>query len=297
VWQRVVDRVNDWPGTVILSNEWFSLAGARSVENALSAFPGAEVHVVATARDLLGVAPAAWQELLKLGHAPSLSEFLVSLDTPDERWSWSTLDPAQVLARWGASLPLQQLHLVTVPPSGSAPRRTLWDRFASVCGVPEGCCDPTGAGANESVGAESARLLQLLGKRLRDAVDADTAGWTEQYRWLRQFLGHQLLVPRGGSRIGLREHEVAMIRARTVSSVATLRRSGYHVVGDLAELASGSVPADAVHPDDVTDGDLLDVAADLVVELLRQVRLEARRAETALPVAPPPDRDSTNSPH
>jgi hypothetical protein len=34
-----------------------------------------------------------------------------------------------------------------------------------------------------------------------------------------------------------------------------------------------------VHPDEVSDSALLDVASDLVVELLRQVRLETRRAD------------------
>jgi hypothetical protein len=138
-------------------------------------------------------------------------------------------------------------------------------------------CDPSGASANESIGAESASLLQLLGSRLRDAVDADTAGWTEQYRWLRQFLGHQLLVPRGGSRIALRDEEVAAVRRRTAESVEALRRSGYDMTGDLCELGSATVPPDAVHPDDVSPAAMLDVAGGLVVDLLREVRLGASR--------------------
>lgn len=276
VWSRVVAEVRSWPGTAVLSNEWFSLAGARHAERALDAFAGAETHVVATARDFLAVAPAAWQERLKLGHASSIGEFLVSLDEPDQRWCWSTLDPAQVLARWGASLPPERVHVVTVPPS-SSPRGTLWERFARVCGIPEGVCDPSGASANESIGAESASLLQLLGSRLRDAVDADTAEWTEQYRWLRRFLGHRLLVPRGGSRIALRDDEVTAVRRRTRASVESLRESGYDVCGDLSELGSATVPADAVHPDDVSPSGLLEVASDLVVDLLRELRLEEQR--------------------
>ena len=277
VWHRVVARVNAWPGTAVLSNEWFSLAGTERAARALEAFPGAETHVVATARDFLGVAPAAWQERLKLGHAASLADFVASLDAPG-RWSWSTLDAAKVLDRWGASLPTQRVHVVTVP-SRSASPYALWDRFAEVCGIPDGSCDPSVATANESVGAESARLLQLLGKRLRDAVDADVDDWTEQYVWLRQFLGHGLLVPRGGSRIALRNHEVRRIRRRTRSCVEALRVAGYHVAGDLADLSSARVPRGAVHPEEVSDSALLDVASDLVVDLLRQVRLQTRRAD------------------
>jgi hypothetical protein len=283
VWRRVVEQVNAWPGTVVLSNEWFSLASRRQAAQMLAAFPGAEMHVVATARDFLVVAPAAWQERLKLGYGSSVDDFVASLDAPDERWSWSTLDPAQVLGRWGASLPPERIGVVTVPTSGAAPG-TLWDRFASACGIPEGLCDPSTATANESLGAESARLLQLLGKRLRDAVDADSAEWTEQYRWLRRFLAHQLLVPRGGSRIALRAPDASSLRARADASADALRRAGYTVVGDLSELTSATVPPYAVHPDDVADRELLEVASGLVVELLREVRTEAHRADGEPPV-------------
>lgn len=277
VWRRIVARVNDWPGTAVLSNEWFSLASRSQAAGVLTAFEGAEVHLVATARDFLGVAPAAWQERLKLGYSSSIDDFIASLNAPEGRWSWSTLDPALVLARWGASLPPQHVHVVTVPATASAPH-LLWERFASVCGIPEGSCDSSMSSANESIGAESAKLLQILGGRLRQAVDADNAGWTEQYRWLRQLVGHELLVPRGGSRIALRDRQVSMIRLRASDSVDALRRAGYDVAGDLCDLTSATISPDAVHPDDVTDAALLEVASDLVVDLLREAHAQARQA-------------------
>lgn len=275
VWRRIVARVNSWPGTAVLSNEWFALASRTQAAGVLAAFEGAEVHVVGTARDLVRVAPAAWQERLKLGHASSLDDFIASLNSPDGRWSWSTLDPALVLARWGASLPPEHVHVVTVPATSSSPH-LLWDRFAGVCGIPEGTCDPSTSSANESIGAESAKLLQILGRRLRDAVDADNATWTEQYRWLRQLVGHDLLVPLGGSTIALRDRQFSSIRLRAAESVEALRRAGYDVAGDLCDLTSATISPDAVHPDDVTDTALLEVASVLVVELLREAREQAQ---------------------
>ena len=277
-WKRVVGAVNAWPGTAVLSNEWFSLTSRRQAWRALAAFPGAEMHVVGAARDFRAVAPAAWQEQLKLGHASSLDDFVGSLTGSGDRWSWSTLDPARVLARWGAWLPRENVHVVTFP-TPTSPPCTLWDRFAGVCGIPPGLCEPSRGSSNESIGVESAKLLEILGPRLRRAIDADDADWTEQYRWLRRFLGHQLLAPRGGSRIALRDEDAVALQARTRASVEALRSAGWRVVGDLAELTATAVSATAVHPDDVSDAALLEVAGDLVADLLRQVRLEARRSE------------------
>ena len=277
-WHRMVDGVNAWPGTAVLSNEWFSLANAQQAAQALDAFDGAEVHVVCSARDFVSVAPAAWQERLKLGHAVALGDFVASLDAPQARWSWWTLDPAAVLERWGAALPVAQVHVVTVPSSGGR-ADLLWERFAGICKIPSGTCDLSRSTANESLGAESARFLELIGPRLRDAIDADDSVWTEQYRWLRRFVGHELLVPRGGSRIALRDDDAATLRLRSGQSIDRLKAAGYDVAGDLCELVPADVAPSAVHPDEVSDAAMLDVASDLVVDLLRRVRDEADRGE------------------
>lgn len=280
IWSRMLAEVNAWPGTAILSNEWFSLADEDHAAGFVNTFQGAQVHLVFTARDFLGIVPAAWQERLKLGHASTLGEFLPTLEAPGERWSWWTLDPAEVLARWGASVPPERVHVVTVPPSGSDPN-LLWERFCEACAIPADICDLSQTSANESLGAESAGLLERIGPRLRDAVDADTAPWTEQYRWLRRYVGHRLLVPRGGSKIALRDDDVARLRLRSGDSIDRLKSAGYDVVGDLSDLVAARIPASAVHPDDVSDTALLDVASDLVVDLLRRARDEAHRADQA----------------
>lgn len=279
-WQRMVEGVNAWPGTAVLSNEWFSLANEQQAAQALDAFARAEMHVVCTARDFVSIAPAAWQERLKLGHAVSLGDFIASLEAPEARWSWWTLDPATVLERWGAALPVAQVHVVTVPSSAGQPD-LLWERFAGTCKIPPGACDLSRSTANESLGAESARLLQLLGPRLRNTIDADKSEWTAQYRWLRRYVGHELLVPRGGSKIALREDDAATLRLRSGQSIDRLKAAGYDVAGDLCELVPANAAPSAVHPDEVSDAALLEVASDLVVDLLRRVRDEAHRADRA----------------
>lgn len=271
LWKRLVDEVRAHPGTAIFSNEWFTMADAEGAARTLAAFDDAEVHVVLTARDLGGLVPAAWQEQLKLGHGQSLPDFIDHLDNldKDERWSWGTLDPAQVLPRW--DLPTSRVHVVTLPVVRRSPTE-LWDRFASVVGIPEGTCDLAMARPNESVGVVAARLLEQVGPRLRTAIEADEGPWTEQYRWLRRFVSHELLVHRPGAPIGLSSEQRQAIRERSMTSVARLRDAGYRIVGDLDDLTALEPDPEAVPPEEVTDAELLDAAYDLIADLLAQLR-------------------------
>ena len=271
VWRELHEEVARHGGTALYSNEWFSLAGPQRAREALAEFEGADVHVVVTARDLVGVVPAGWQETLKLGWGGSLADFIAGLERPRERWSYWTLDPAWVLRRWGSGLDPSHVHVVTVPPRRDDPD-LLWRRFASVVGVPDGVVDTTAGGrANESLSVESARLLEVLGPRLRAAVAADEDMWSG-YRWLRRYLAHSLLVPRKGGRIGLSAAEVDTLRARSRAAAREIVERGYHVVGDLEELNAATHDPDQRRPDDVPDREVLEQAADLVADLLRDLR-------------------------
>jgi len=278
VWQSMRREIREWGATAVVSNEWFSLADGDRARRAVEQLAPAEVHVVCTSRDFVRLVPAAWQETLKLGRAQSLASFIHALDAEGERWSWSTLDPAAVCARWGAAVPPDRVHVVTVPPPGSEPG-LLWRRFATVCGIEPDSCDLTVADPNESLSAESAALLQRLGPSLRTAVDADTAHWTEQYRWLRRYVGHELLVPQRGSAIRLRQAEFDHLRQWSHRTDESLRAAGFDVVGDLAELISDAGGGPGKHPDDVTSDEMLEVAGTVVASLLRRLRDES----------PPPD--------
>ncbi|HET7328694.1 MAG TPA: hypothetical protein VFJ14_15585 [Nocardioidaceae bacterium] len=278
-WERLVAAAQAWPGTVVLSNEWFSMAPARRARAALADLGGTEVHLVFTARDLVGQVPAAWQEMLKRGESSSLDDFVTSLEATSGRWRWSVLDPAVVLERWGAGLPPERVHVVTMPPRGSDPA-LLWERFARACLIPAGVCGTDVSAARESLGAESARLLELLGPRLLDAVDAEAAGWQAPFEWIQNYLAHGLMAPRGGTRLTMRPQDVAAVRERSRSSVQALRDAEYDVVGDLCDLIPASTPPDARHPDDISESELLEAAMTLVADMLRRAREDTREEGT-----------------
>lgn len=275
-WLRLVKQARGWNGTVVVSNEWFSRASAAQAHRALRHFDGAETHLVFTARNFVDQVPGAWQETIKLGHSSALDDFPATLNNDRGRWQWSVLDPALVLQRWRSDLPVERIHVVTVPPRGSE-RNLLWKRFAGVCGIDPDAFAPPLATAKESLGAESASLMQQVGPLLREAIGADQAHWSETYRWIQKYVAEGLLVPRGGTRVAMRPAQVNELQERSVLTAEALAVAGYDVVGDLTDLTSAEPVSGARHPDDVTDSEVLQVALPLIAALLRGV-VERERA-------------------
>src|SRR5699024_3275922 len=252
-WERVRAEVTEWSGDALLSNEWFSMASATQAAQFIEQFDPKRVHVIFTARDLTRLVPSGWQESLKLGRGKSLTEFVAEMSGSNHpRWNWGTVDPARVLGKWGTSLPPSRLHLITIPPSSES-RDLLWQRFASVLGLEPNSYDLNHARANESLSAESARFLQLMGPDLRSAISSEGASWRVPYHWIRNYVAHELLVPLKGSKIRLRDDDYEVVNGQAQTSISELGKAGYAVAGGLEELAPSPLDQGSVNPDDVGD--------------------------------------------
>ncbi|HET7303506.1 MAG TPA: hypothetical protein VFJ12_03015 [Segeticoccus sp.] len=285
VWDRMSRDIRAFDGTVLLTSEWFCMAEPDHVARFVDALGTDQVDVVYTARSFMSSVPAAWQQLLKSGHASSLEEFVASMDRHPEqegrrRWGWNTLDPAVVLPHWRDAVPPSRIHLVTVPTPGADPT-LLWNRFATACGFsPEGCQLDL-AVPNQSISAEVARLLQLIGPQLREAVRADRDGWRVQKRWIRRYFSEQVLLPQGGHPIAVGDHELHLLRQRAEQTVAFLRESDYHVIGDPEELLQHRSKPGARAVADVSSAELLELASAVMPQLLGRLREESERAHAA----------------
>lgn len=277
-WGRLRSQIESWPGDAVITNEWFVRATAEQAAQARRDLADTELHVVYTARAFVHQIPAAWQETLKLGRGWSMSDFIAGLDDDAAQWSWWALDPARALERWAGDLPRERIRVVTVPPKGSDPG-LLWKRMSTVLGIDPDRYDASTAEANESLGAEAARLLQRMGPSLRMAIKADEVAWTEQYRWIRRYVGHELLVPKGGTRIGANADQAAALHARADATVKELAAADYDVVGDLDDLLLREPPPGSRDPSTVSDAEMLDVAVPLVADLFARVREATQRAE------------------
>ncbi|MEO5708902.1 MAG: hypothetical protein ABIQ59_03670 [Nocardioidaceae bacterium] len=279
-WDRIVADVNAWPGTSIVSHEFFAAASADQALRAMQRLDGAEVHVVVTARDTVSLVTARWQEFVKNGSTVPIDDYPVREETePAQEWDWGTLDLGDVLARWGASLPPERVHVLTLPKPGT-PRDELWIRFARLVGIDHTNCDTSGTVQNESLGVVEVELLRRVNADLQDFTAAIDRG-----NWIRGYLAQGKLVPRRGEKFWPSEARVEALRARGDRSVDAVLSHGYDVVGDVEDLRTPQDLEPRRHPDDVTDDELVSAASATIAEMLTDVRRltrERRGAREAL---------------
>jgi hypothetical protein len=275
-WTRLVQQVRDWDGpTAILSYELFAGASAEQAARALRDLDGIETHVVITARDLGTAVPSAWQERLKFALTTPLETWRPT--GPRAEWGWRTMDPAGVAKRWGATLPPERVHVVTVPRDRSGDD-VLWQRFASACEVAVPDLELGTTRANESLGLVAAELL----RRVNEVVRAPITGNREQALWLRDTLAHDVLVHLDREPIGVTQEQHVEAQQRAASAVVALEGAGYAVHGDLADLGiPGAARREARTPSEATAPELLDAAVETIVRLLLLVRERTHERDEA----------------
>ncbi|MCW2834918.1 MAG: hypothetical protein JWN68_2871 [Nocardioides sp.] len=281
-WERVLADIADWDGNALISHEFFCAASAAQAQRMVEQLAPAEVHVVITARDPLGLLASSWQESLKNKATTPLADYGRSeSDDPRDVWDWRSLDLGLVLRRWAPAVAPERLHLITPAPAGSG-REVLWERFAGVLGIDPATCDSSRGFANSSMGVAEAETLRRVNERLKGFNNARARGV-----WLRSFLADERLVPRGGEPFWPATDQVEDARRRGARAVELVRAAAYDVVGDVDLLL---VPDDLPprrNPESVTDAEVADVALDLVATLLGDLQ---RRADRATPPAEVPTR-------
>lgn len=284
MWDRLAAESLAHDGTVLISHELFAGASEEQARRAVAilAGSGAEVHVVVTARDHVRQISAEWQEHVKHRSTATFESFVRGVrDDADRRsWFWQVQDYAGVLGRWGADLPPDRLHVVTVPPSGSDPT-VLWNRFASLIGLDPASFDTELERSNSSLGAEQAELLRRVNVELGDRLPIPGP----YPLVVKNVLAHRVLEARPGTRLALGAEDRAYAAAESRAVAGRLEQMGVDVVGDLAELVpvvdtsddSGTSPY-TPPADDRLLAESLAAIADLLV-VLNERRAAVQRAE------------------
>jgi hypothetical protein len=282
-WERLTEEINAWSDTAVVSHEFFAAASADQVKRALSVLGDAEVDVVVTARDTLSLVTARWQEFVKNGSTTPIDAYPLTEDTdPADDWDWGTLDLADALRRWGASLPAERLHVLTLP-KPSEPRETLWLRFAELVGIDPTSCSTEGSVQNESLGVVEVELLRRINHDLKGFSSAQDRG-----NWIRGYLAQGKLVPRAGEKYWPSPERVAELRDRGDRIVDEVIAAGYDVIGDVEDLRTPAELPPRRHPDSVTDGEIASAASAVIAEMMDDVR-RLTRENRALRESPPPE--------
>lgn len=285
MWGRLVEDAAGWSGTTLVSHELFAAADAAQASEATTAFgPDVECHVVLTVRDLLRQMSAEWQEHVKHRSPWRFDEFVDSVrkGAPTRSgWFWTVQDYVGLVERWGAELPPSRVHVVTVPPAGSA-SGLLWDRFAGLLGLDPESFDTTLSRANTSLGLEQTELLRRVNVALGDRLALPGP----YPAVVKQILAHELLAGRPGSRLRLDATDVEFAVEQSALLADGLEAAGVDVVGSLDDLriddetarAAASSGGYVLPEDSVLLEESIGVMSDLLVTLSQ--RMQRQRAAT-----------------
>ncbi len=266
--------------TVVISDEHLASLSPDQVRRAVDGLAPREVHVVYATRNLRGLMPSEWQEFVKHGSTLDYTAWSTKvLTTPRRgpgRWFWSVHDATDVVARWSTAVPVQQVHVITMPPP-SAGRDELWHRFAGVVGVdPQAASDFDVAG-NTSLGLTQTEVLRRVNLVLPD----DFPRW-HRTGLVRDVLASKVLSRQGETSQPSLPHDLQKrLVARGERAIRGLGDSGCDIVGDLADLRVVADRGDEEVPP--TSEDLLGTAVEAIAGLMSHM---ARMRDSRRPEPP-----------
>lgn len=281
-WEGLIKRVRRARGAVIISHEILAPAPSDKIAKAMNDLEGAEVHIVYSARDLARQLPAAWQESVKQGRTWTFRQFLKRFEA-GRPWVYRAFDLPQVLSRWGAHLPPERVHVVTVPQPGLGRRRgeELWLRFCRAFDIEPGWAPLDSERANRSLGIAEIELIRQLNRRLQRRSSKDFA----VNELVLDLLARSELADRKTQTVRLPPQHYEWADEQAALWIDWLEGSGVDVIGDLDDLrpvrpAEGDVWK---NPDRARAKLVLEVALDGLEAMTREA---ARR--------PDPDRQLVN---
>jgi hypothetical protein len=280
-WQALVDEVDAWDGTGLISMEFLGPIGLKRIGQVVSSFPEGTVEVVVTARDLNRNIPAMWQESLKNGQFFGLEEYVAAIranEGPGKAF-WREQTIGAMCRRWSEVVGVDRVSLVTVPHPGAS-RDELWARFSHAVGV-DGVGVTQPAAGNESLGAASVEVLRRLNERLTDL------SFQEYAPVVKHGLAKKVLARRRVEEPPVGFPVPTWLPELSSRMILRLKELGVRVVGDLAELEPVAVPG--VETGEVVSEPHLDAALDALEASVRRL-VAANAAENA------PTNDAATAP-
>jgi hypothetical protein len=265
-WTRLQRELASSSGTGLISHEFFAAASGRQARDLVAALGDAEVHVILTAREPLGLFTSSWQESLKNGSTTPMSDYGRKVSKSSTAiWNWRTLDLSLVLQRWSQAVPPERIHVLVLDPTED--QDDIWRRFAGLLGVDPDAFDLSQSFPNTSMGVAEAETLRRINMCLEGFNRAFDKGV-----YIRTFLADERLVPRKGEKFWPEPDQVADCRRRARSAVSYLQAGGFDVSGRVEHLLVPDEIEDRRLPASVTDAEVAEVAVGLAATMLGDVR-------------------------
>ena len=272
IWKALVNDVLHFEGNAVLSHERYSLASTEQNERIRDAFTDRELHAVFTLRDLTGVVSADWQESVKNGSSGTWQEFCESVVAEDGKLLRKRTRALRSLRAWSKVLPPEQIHVVTVPPSGS-PRELLWERFCTVLGVDTEGTSTEQPRGNQSMGQVEVELI----RRINELPESELSVHDRRPE-LKHFLAEETLNRREGkTRVSIDKETFDTARREANTIAREIEKLGVDIVGDLDDLTSATFSDPDDGANDISDAELADAAVDAIAALARRSAERGRK--------------------
>ncbi len=230
-WDAMVKRVRRGDGNAVISHEILAAAKPDKIARALNDLADSEIHIVYSARDLGRQLPAAWQESIKQGRKWPFARFLTKVER-GQTWFYHAMDLPSVLHNWGAKLPPERIHVVTVPHDRGPTGNELWLRFCRAFGIDPEWAPLDSERDNRSLGLAETSMLRKLNRRLELGV------WREPvYDGLvRELLAQEVLVSRKSSPVRLPPDRYDWAEQQSDRWIDWIKEHGVDVIGDVEDL-------------------------------------------------------------
>ena len=230
-WDTMVKRVRRASGSVIISHEVLAPANPDVVARVMNDLADNEIHVVYSARDLGRQLPAAWQESIKQGRKWTFRRFLDKVER-NQTWFRSAMDLPAVLDNWGAKLPPERVHVVTVPHDRGPTGNELWLRFCRAFAIDPAWAPLDSERANRSLGIAETQLVRRLNRRLELPMWRDAT----YDALIRELLAQDVLAARDSIPVRLPPDRFDFAEAQAEVWIDWIKRTGLDVVGDAEDL-------------------------------------------------------------
>ena len=142
------------------------------------------------------------------------------------------MDLPTVLGRWGAKLPPERVHVVTVPHDRGPNGDELWLRFCRAFSIDPAWAPLDSERDNRSLGIAETSLLRKLNRRLELGVWRDPA----YDALIRELLAQQVLVSRKAIPVRLPPDRYDFAEQQADAWIEWIKGSGVDVVGDVEDL-------------------------------------------------------------
>lgn len=249
-WKRFVRKANAAKGTFLASSEFFAEIDEQKISKIKAEIKATDYRVIFTIRPLAKMLASSYQQYLKYGLKANYEHWLHEmLDEPGSSKMtpsfWRRNFHGQAILKWAKVFGPENVTVIVVDESEPD---FMYNAFSEYFDLPKGILVKQPTGANRSLTAEEATMLQKLNK----AFPKDRM-WDDYSIFIRQTAIRALTdkpAPVDGTKLLTPQWALDAAEVHTSAAIEQIAKSGVNVIGNLESLKGSSIPVG--NPDGAT---------------------------------------------